>query len=133
MEDIDKIYQNLDAVRNDGFRSWDSGNYNTPNITEYDGDSKVLEIPESAETMVLPLGDKPIGIYLPSGIISFYSIADLPSSLTFMGYSGTVSHFSALSSAADTLTQNARGSTSVHWYTGSSLTKVVCSDGDFSL
>ena len=133
MEDIDRMYQLLDAVRNGGFRSWDSGSYNTPNITEYDGDSKVLKIPLSAKTMVLPLGDKPIGIYLPSGIISFYSIADLPSSLTFMGYSGTVSHFSALSSAADTLTQNARGSTSVHWHTGSSLTKVVCSDGDFSL
>ena len=133
MEDIDKIYQNLDAVRNGGFQSWDSGNYNTPNITEYDGDSKVLEIPLSAETMVLPLGDKPIGIYLPSGIISFYSIADLPSSLTFMKYIGTVSQFSALSSAADTLTQNARGSTSVHWYTGSSLTKVICTDGEFIL
>ena len=133
MEDIDKIYQNLDAVRNGGFQSWDSGNYNTPNITEYDGDSNVLEIPESAETMVLPLGDKPIGIYLPSGIISFYSIADLPSSLTFMKYIGTVSQFSALSSAADTLTQNARGSTSVHWYTGSSLTKVICTDGEFIL
>ena len=133
MEDIDKIYQNLDAVRNGGFQSWDSGNYNTPNITEYDGDSKVLYIPLSAKTIVLPLGDKPIGIYLPSGIISFYSIADLPSSLTFMKYIGTVSQFSVLSSAADTLTQNARGSTSVHWYTGSSLTKVICTDGEFAL
>lgn len=133
MEDIDKIYQNLDAVRNGGFQSWDSGNYNTPNITEYDGSSKILLIPDEAETMVLPLGSDIIGIVMAWNISSFYSIADLPSSLIYMFYNGTISEFAALSAAADTLTQNARGDSSIHWYTGSSLTKVICLNGEFAL
>lgn len=128
MDDIDYAYEKLDAIRNLEFPIVDAKNYSysagTKIIIGYSGTSTTLELPNSTIGIIIPSIPGMKAIIFNSDIQFINSSTALPASLSYIRYKGTKAKWENIMANLGSVR---------FWKNGSTISKVICSDGELAL